>query len=368
MRVFIGSSTEARPYVDWITAQIRSVYAGAIEPVPWTVVWQGGNYPLEQLKHFVEDTDAAILFMTPDDRTWYRESERHEPRDNLAFEAGLFFGVHGRDRARLLVPQYPKNDPEARRVALPSDLGGLTVHYFAVPTNKVDFAATGLPATLTNVCEQLLALGARRRIPSKLSFLSSDRAVEPVQTFAGSFRDVLNNGVIRLVTEQFPREIDIVVGYRIGEFRRVLTEFRKDPSRRLRVCFANVWDDGLVEMYRRKFYDRDGAYMRAALADSIRGILGPCDIEPNGEGGITITNITDAPVAQLQIALTSQRITYSLYRVDDVIFLVPLDMKLPQDPAPLAWCFARDTSPRTFDQYMSEYEQFFLEAKRVYPV
>jgi hypothetical protein len=190
--------------------------------------------------------------------------------------------------------------------------------------------------------------------------------VEPVQTFAGSFRDVLNNGVIRLVTEQSPREIDIVVGYRIGEFRRVLTEFRKDPSRRLRVCFANVWDDGLVEMYRRKFYDRDAAYMRAALADSIRGILGQCDIEPNA-GGIIITNIANAPAAQFEIALTSQRITYSLYRVDDVIFLVPLDMKLPQDPAPLAWCFARDTSPRTFNQYKDEYEQFFLEAKRVYP-
>lgn len=366
MRVFIGSSTEARPYVEWITARIWERYAGRIEPVPWTVAWRGGSYPMEQLKSFVDDTDAALLFMTPDDKTWYRDLERHQPRDNLAFEAGMFLGVHGRARARLLVPQYPPEDPEGRRVSLPSDLGGLTVHTFAVPSHVVDLAATGLPAAMTAVCEQLLALGSRCRIPSKLAFLSTDQTVERVETFAGSFRDVLNNGVIRLVTEQTPREIDIVVSYRIGEFRRVLGDFRKDPNRRLRVCFANVFDDALVEMYRRKFHDRDAPYMRSALSDSIRGILGPCNIEPSN-GGVSISNITDAPRADFQIFLTRQRITYSLYRVDDVTFIVPLDMKLPQDPAPLAWCFARDTSPRTYGQYFAEYEQLISEAQRVYP-
>ena len=368
MRVFIGSSTEARRLVEWLTARIGKLYASRLEPVPWTIYWQGGKYPLEQLKKFVDDTDGALLFMTADDRTWYRQTERHEPRDNLVFEAGLFFAEHGRDRTQLLIPDYTADDPLKRKVALPSDLGGLTVNYFPWPSgNDVDIDATGLPNTAAEVCNRLVKLGPRPRFPRKLEFLVGDYAVEPVSTFVGSFRDVLNNGIIRLVQEQSAQEIDIVVAYRIGEFRRVLTEFRKRPESRLRVCFANLWDDALLEIYRRKYFDRDAAYMRNALQESIRGLLGPCDIEYSEQNGVQITNLQDAPAASYQIAFTDQRITYSFYRVDDIAFVVPLDMKRTQDPAPLAWSFAKDTAPRTYRQYVQEYEQFFSEAKRVYP-
>lgn len=367
MRVFIGSSTEARQLVEWLTARIGKLYSGKIEAVPWTVYWEGGKYPLEQLKRFVDETDAAILFMTADDKTWYRQTDRHEPRDNLVFEAGLFFGEHGRDRTQLLVPEYAPDDPEKRKVALPSDLSGLTLNYFPWPSGKVDIAATGLPHATTNVCDHLLKLGPRPRLPTKLGFLTEDRSVEPVSTLVGSFRDVLNNGVIRLVKEQSPREIDIVVAYRIGEFRRVLTEFRKRPEGRLRVCFANVWDEDLVAAYRRKFHDRDAAYMRNALEESIRGLLGQCDITYSEEKGLQIANLADPPAASYQIALTDQRITYSFYRVDDVAFIIPLDMKKSQDPAPLAWCFANETAPRTYRQYVQEYELLFNEGRHVYP-
>jgi predicted nucleotide-binding protein len=63
--------------------------------------WPGGRFTLENLLRFVDNTDAAILFWTADDKTWYRETQRFEPRDNLLFEAGLFIAAHGRDRTQL---------------------------------------------------------------------------------------------------------------------------------------------------------------------------------------------------------------------------------------------------------------------------
>src|SRR2546423_9245608 len=125
MRVFIGSSSEQRRLVEWLTSFILSEYAGKIEAVAWTMTWTGGQYTLENLLRFVDETDASILFWTADDKTWYRDTERHEPRDNLVFEAGLFIAAHGRERAQLMIPRYEPGDPRAS-VATPSDVAGMT--------------------------------------------------------------------------------------------------------------------------------------------------------------------------------------------------------------------------------------------------
>src|SRR5215216_4819297 len=158
MKVFIGSSGEQRRLVDWLTAFIRKEYWGRIAPVPWTIPWPGGQYVLENLLGFIERTDAAILFWTADDKTWYRNTERHEPRDNLVFEAGLFIAAHGRERTQLMVPGYADNDPR-KNVAIPSDVAGMTWNGYAWDDGAVE--ATGLPNTARDVCDRLLALGPR---------------------------------------------------------------------------------------------------------------------------------------------------------------------------------------------------------------
>src|SRR5688572_29889201 len=94
MRIFIGSSSEQRPFVDFVTDFIRTNYGPTLEPVPWTIYWKGGHFTLEALQALADETDASILFWTPDDRTWYRGVERGQPRDNLLFEAGLFLAAH----------------------------------------------------------------------------------------------------------------------------------------------------------------------------------------------------------------------------------------------------------------------------------
>jgi hypothetical protein len=83
-------------------------------------------------------------------------------------------------------------------------------------------------------------------------------------------------------------------------------------------------------------------------------------------GRVSVVNV-HPPRAKYEIRLTPQRITYSFYRIDDVAFLVPLDMKRAQNPAPLAWALAKDTAPRAFAHYLQEYETMFSEAIQVYP-
>jgi hypothetical protein len=363
VRVFIGSSSEQRRLVEWLTNFMRTDYGGRLEPVPWTAYWTGGSYTFEHLENLVSSTDAAIFFWTADDRTWYRGTERHEPRDNLVFEAGLFFAAHGRKRAQLLLPTYAPSDH--RKVAIPSDLHGLTVTYYQWADG--DVAVTGLPYSARNVCDALCLLGPRPRLSVDLQFLHSHRAIEAVSTLVGDYRTMLNDGIARLAAGKTVQQIDILVAYRVGDIRRVLDDFRKRPGGRLRVCFADMWDEELLRVYQRKYTDRNADRIRNALSDSIQGLFGQCDVDVNQDRPFKISNLRDVPQAQYELRLTSQRLTYSFYRVDKFAFVIPLDMKTSQNPAPLAWAIAQDTSPEIYQHYLDEFSRMFAEARCVYP-
>src|SRR2546428_10099103 len=112
IRVFIGSSKEQRQLAEWLTAFMTSDYHGRLIPIPWydNTYWPGGRYTLENLLSVVASSDAAVLFWTADDKTWYRGTEVDEPRDNLTFEAGLFIAALGRERTQLMVPDYKSED------------------------------------------------------------------------------------------------------------------------------------------------------------------------------------------------------------------------------------------------------------------
>ena len=129
-----------------------------------------------------------------------------------------------------------------------------------------------------------------------------------------------------------------------------------------------MWDDALCEAYRRKYHDRTPEYMRDAVIDSISRLVGECEVTTQqGQPPIRVSNLRNAPRARYEVRLTRQRITYSLYRIDRILFLVPLDMKTAQNPAPLAWLVNQETAPRTFEHYRQEYDRMFDEAQSVYP-
>ena len=368
MRVFIGSSREQRRLVEWLTDFMRSEYRGILEPVPWTVPWAGGRYTLENLLGLVDETDAAILFWTADDKTWYRDAEHQEPRDNLVFEAGLFIATHGRERTQLMVPSYDPGDFRSK-IRVPTDVAGLTYNLYS--WNDGSPEVTGLPNKARVVCDTLRALRPRPRVPQSLRSLAGHDKVEEIRTFVGEWQTIHSEGITRLAARDEARVIDVLAAYRIGEIRRVLDRFRQRPEAQLRACFGNMWDDELLRAYQRKYYDRNDDYIRNALKESIEFLIGPCEVQvivgASGQQEIKVTSLSNSPQARYEIRLTSQRITYGYYRVDGCAFLVPLDMKRDQNPAPLAWVVAQDTAPRTFEHYLQEYERLFAEALRVFP-
>lgn len=271
IKVFLGSSGEQKRLVEWLTDFMRAEYSGRLEPVPWTTPWPGGRFTLENLLGFVDDTDASIFFWTADDKTWYRASETHEPRDNLTFEGGLFIASHGRERTQLMVPEYADGDPR-KNMHFPSDLAGLTYN----PYRWVDEdpTRTGLPRAARTVCDRLVQLGPRLRERSLAESWSLDRAkVEEIHTVVGDWFALNTGAITRLAADPNAREIDILAAYRVGEIRRALDGFRGRSDVRLRACFANMWDDSLVAAYQRKYVDRSVDQIRNALRESIEFLL-----------------------------------------------------------------------------------------------
>ena len=364
MRVFIGSSGEQRPLVEWLTEFMRGEYAGKLEPVPWTIPWPGGRFTLENFLEFVEDTDACILFWTADDKTWYRDSERYQPRDNLVFEAGVFLATHGRERCQVMVPRYQSGDRRGT-VGIPTDLSGVTRNEYRWADGPPE--ATGLPRIARLVCDRLALLKARPRLPISLINLRDQESVEEVRTFVGDWATVHVEGIAKLAAQPTARTIDVLAAYRVGEISRVLDDFKEREGATLRACFANMWEADLLAIYRRKYHDRTQEYIRDAVTDSIRRLLGPCDVQVTRSDEIVIKDITHPPKASYEIRLTSQRITYSFYRVDGVAFLVPLDIKKSQNPAPQAWVLEEETAPHAFKRYCQEFDSVFQESYRVFP-
>ncbi len=363
--VFIGGSKEQRRLVEWLTDFMVREYSTKLKPRPWYAPWPGGRFTLETLLSIVEDTDEAILFRTADDTTWYRETEIHAPRDNVTFEAGLFFAAHGRERTQLMVPEYETGDPRGT-VKIPTDLSGLTLSYYAwrddAPEN------TGLPNTARRVCDALAKLSPRPRVPSALGELTGREGVEEVRTFVGAWREVHINAIAKLAERSEARSIDVLAAYRVGEIARVLDSFRKRRDARLRACFADTWDAELVKAYQRKYHDRTADQIQNATKESIQRLLGRFTLDETlGTTMPRVRDVSDPPAASYNIRLTSQRITYGFYRIDDFAFIVPLDMKKNQNPAPLAWVISKETAPGAFAHYLQEYDSLFAEARNVFP-
>lgn len=115
-RLFIGSSHEGKD----VALAIQSNLDGEIDVALWS---QGlsrvSETTIEFLERISREYDFAALVVTPDDVVESRGERQLSPRDNIIFEAGLFFGKLGRQRTFLVCPK----DGDQK---FPSDLAGLT--------------------------------------------------------------------------------------------------------------------------------------------------------------------------------------------------------------------------------------------------
>lgn len=149
--VFIGSSSEGKPYAEYLQA--------ALEDYCEAAVWDQGTFGLSEsgLDALIAETqraDFAILVLTPDDVTVKRDQEEPSARDNVIFEAGLFAGALGPKRTFLV---------HARdlQLNLPSDLAGITTCTFRSQRKDENLRAAVNTAAL-RIRERMRELGIRK--------------------------------------------------------------------------------------------------------------------------------------------------------------------------------------------------------------
>ncbi|MGA2057615.1 MAG: TIR domain-containing protein [Bradyrhizobium sp.] len=130
-RVFIGCASEDIDVARKIQKQLDRE---ALVQIWDQGVFKAGGYVLETLLRLVKEIDFAIFLLTPRDIIEFRGKKHLVARDNVLFEAGLFYSQLGRHRTFLVVPR-------AEDLKLPSDLEGLIHLTYTAPENWSDIAS-----------------------------------------------------------------------------------------------------------------------------------------------------------------------------------------------------------------------------------
>ena len=123
-RVFCGSSSESLRVV----YEIRSQLDDTALVVPWKGLIKLGDYTLDKLLSLIPTFDFGIFVFAADDTVESRGQRLLVARDNVVLELGLFMERLGRKRTFLVTQDL------SPRLHLPSDLQGLTVARFSLPS------------------------------------------------------------------------------------------------------------------------------------------------------------------------------------------------------------------------------------------
>jgi predicted nucleotide-binding protein len=146
--VFVGSSVESLPIVDAIVVNLEHT----CEVVPWTTLFEPGEYTLEALESKLDGFDFAILVLGADDIVASRGVSSNVPRDCVLLELGLFMGKLGHRRTMIVKDR-------SIDLKLPSDLDGLTCATFAPHRNGN--CRSALSAACVRIKDVIGRLGAR---------------------------------------------------------------------------------------------------------------------------------------------------------------------------------------------------------------
>jgi hypothetical protein len=190
--------------------------------------------------------------------------------------------------------------------------------------------------------------------------------VEEVKTFVGDWHAITIDGVHKLASRKPIRSIDLLSVYRAGPISEISDDLRERDRAKVRICLANMFDAKLADVYRRLYLKKTTRQLRDATRESIQKLLGPCTLKVNNAGDIRVTGVARPPKAKYDIRLTSQRITFGYFRVNEVASIMPLDMKTDQKPAPVAWLLDKEAALATFKHYLMQYDKMFEEALSIY--
>jgi predicted nucleotide-binding protein len=100
-RIFIGSSVEGKGPAEALQIAFKHDARATV----WHQAFGLGGITIDTLLERFRNSDFAVFVFSPDDMARMRESDHLVARDNVVFEAGMFMGMHGRDRTFIVVPQ-----------------------------------------------------------------------------------------------------------------------------------------------------------------------------------------------------------------------------------------------------------------------
>jgi len=136
LSVFVGSSSEGPE----IARAVQTLLADVSEVDVWNEgVFGLSHGTLESLAQVLNNFDFAVLVLSSDDLTVSRGVAQNSARDNVLIELGLFIGRLGRERTFAL---YPKDSD----FKIPSDLAGVTLAPFSMPSDSTRLLAAVGPA------------------------------------------------------------------------------------------------------------------------------------------------------------------------------------------------------------------------------
>jgi hypothetical protein len=132
-RIFIGSSGKAKKYAEAIHDNLTDIAE--------CTVWTEGAFglsasTLNNLLTNLHDSDFGAFIFAADDQLSRNGDLVNIPRDNVVFEAGLFFGYLGPERCFVAIPQSVS-------VHIPTDLLGFTVGQYEDQRTDNFIAAVG---------------------------------------------------------------------------------------------------------------------------------------------------------------------------------------------------------------------------------
>lgn len=170
--IFIGSSVEGERIAREIERQLQRVSMTTL----WTNgVFQLGDNTLESLMRELDESDFAIMILSPDDLLESRKVNYASPRDNVIFELGLFMGRLGRYRT-FIVHESDVN------IKLPSDLAGITI----APYRKRDNLAAALSPTCTSILNAIDRHGKLNNLNVEINcpmFLNDEKRLPIIKKF-----------------------------------------------------------------------------------------------------------------------------------------------------------------------------------------
>jgi predicted nucleotide-binding protein len=141
-----GEDAPGRGFAD------RGAIARDLQFVADVTVWDQGVFSLSEgtlpaLDAVADQSDFAVVVLTPDDVTTKRGQTYDVPRDNVLFELGFFMGRLGVERTYMVSSRV--NSP-----TLPSDLDGITTATFAERADGNLDAAVGPASTQIKLAMQ----------------------------------------------------------------------------------------------------------------------------------------------------------------------------------------------------------------------